>query len=177
MTKYYSNILLLLISTFPLNLNGQVNNECEQFTKAFEYVKTNFLQKEFKKERKIQIDTIVQQCSGIPFMTSEYYAYKMGMKKTEFQKLDTTIRHEILRKNQENLLKIDSTYSIGCFSSKKHKQPDLRLGFTRIGDETIIIWISKIQRNRKKHTTGKYLIFIFNSKNQIEKIFETGWTE
>ena len=176
MTKYRINILLIFL-IFPLIFIGQESKDCEQYIKAFEYVETNFLQKEFKKERKLQIDTIVQQWSGIPFMTSEYYAYKMGITKTEFQKLDTTISHEIFRKNQENLLRIDSTYSIDCINSVDYKRPNLRLSFTRICDNSISVLISRIQKNQKKHTSGKYLIFIFNDKNQIEKVFETGWTE
>lgn len=167
----------LIFLIFPLRLIGQENNECEQFIKAYEYVEINILHKEFKKERKLQIDTIVQNWTGIPFMTSEYYAYEMGITETEFQKLDTAIRLRIYRKNQENLLRIDSTYSSDCIKTVNYKRPNLILSFTRINDKSISIWISKIRKNPKKHTSGKYLIFIFNGKNQIEKVFETGWTE
>lgn len=167
----------LIFLIFPLSLIGQENNECEQFIKAYEYVQINFLQKEFKKERKLQIDTIVQNWTGIPFMTSEYFAYEMGITETEFQKLDTAIRHRIYRKNQENLVRIDSTYTTLCIKTANFKRPNLRLSFTRINDKSISIWISRIQKNHKKHTNGKYLIFIFNNQNQIEKVFETSWTE
>ena len=176
MTKHIIYISLIFL-IFPFSIIGQENNECEQFIKAYEYVEINFLKKEFKKERKLHIDTIIQESAGIPLMITEYYAYEIGITETEFQKLDTTKKNNIYRKNQENLLRIDSTYSIDCIKTENNKQPNLRVSFSRINDKSISIWINRIHKNPKKHTSGKYLIFIFDSENQIEKIFETTWTE
>ena len=175
MKKYIISISLFLL-IFPLRTIGQENIECEQFNKAFEYIEASFQQKETN-YKKLQIDTIVQQWSGIPLMIPEYYAYKMGIRKTEFQKLDTATRNEIFRKNQEDLMRIHSSYSIACFNSVQYKRPNHRLSFIRISDESIGVWIVRIKKNRKKHTNGKYFIFIFNNKNQIEKVIETTWTE
>jgi hypothetical protein len=176
MTKSES-ILIVLILIIPLRIIGQEDKDCSQFQLAFKHIENTFLKTEFKKDMKIQIDSTIQQWSGIPFMIPEYYAYQMDITKSEFERLDTTIRNEIYRENQKKLMKIDSTFNIDCFELNKYKRPNIQLSFTRISSEAISIWISKLGRNPKEHTSGKYLIFIFDSKNHIEKIFETTWIE
>jgi len=169
--------ITLMFSVVPLVVSGQENKGCEQFIKAFDYIELNLLQKEFKKNEKIQIDTIIQQSSGIPFIIDEYYAYQMGITKNDFQETDTVIKNKIYRRNQKSLMKIDSVFSISCFNLVNHKRPKLVLRFKRISDETISIWVSKNRRKKNRHSSGKYLIFIYDSENRIEKVFETGWIE
>lgn len=169
-------ITLIFLAALP-NISGQENKGCEQFNKAFNYVEIKLLQKGFREVGQLQIDTVVQQCSGIPLMIDEYYAYQIGITENEFQETDTIIRNEIYRKNQKSLMKIDSIFSIDCFSFSNSKRSKLTLRFERINDQTISIWISEVKRKKKRHTSGEYLIFVFDNENQIKKVFETEWIE
>ena len=101
----------------------------------------------------------------------------MDIPVAEFQILDNVIRDSIYRMNSYHLQKIDSSYSIDCFQYDNYKRPKIKIYFSRINSSTLAVWIANINRNPRKHTNGKYLIFIFDHNNQIKKVFETNWME
>lgn len=175
MLRYFVFFSLFFLFITP-NVWGQ-EGECEQFKTTFEFVKLNYIEKDYKRNVKFSIYPEVQESLGIPFLISEFYAYQMGIPITEFQKMEIVNKDSIYRMNSENLMKIDTIYSIDCFKYKNHKRPKIEILFKRIDSSTLGVWLINIQRNRRNNRDGQFLILIFDNKNQIKKVFETSWME
>lgn len=175
MKKFLMLVFLVFLFITP-NLWGQ-HEECKQFKNAIEYVKLNYIDKNYKKRVKFNIYNDVQQTLGIPYLISEFYAYQMDVPIIEFQKLSNFIRDSIYQMNSNHLQKIDSTYSTNCFQFDNYRRPRIKIHFTRINTTALGGWIVNIHRNPRKHIDGRYLILLFDNNNQIIQAFETSWME
>jgi len=175
MTKY---ILFIIISLITISAKAQTERDCNQVLTIMEFLENDLTAKEYFKVKNVRfkINPQIDENKGTPFLITEYYADKLKLTENEI-KSDTTILHSIYRDNQKKLLQTDTIYSISCLENLSSKRPNVYMGFTRLDTMTLAVVTSKIYNRNRKHTYGRYYIFLFESDNSIRKILKTEWIE
>jgi hypothetical protein len=168
---------MILILT-AIKLTAQTEKECDQFIAIIEFLKNDSTANEYFKVKNIrfEINPQIAENKGTPFLITEYYADKMNLTENEI-KSDTTILNSIHRDNQNELLQTDTIYRLSCIENLSSKRPNVYLGFSRLDTLTLAVGTSKILKRKRKHTYGRYYIFLFDSDNSIRKILKTEWIE
>lgn len=171
-------ILLIIIGLTELQMNAQTKEECNQFKTIIKYLENDSTASDYFKVKNVrfEINPKVDENKGTPFLITEYYAEKLDLSEEQI-KSDTSILYSIYRKNQKHLLQTDSTYRLDCLQRLNSKKTNVYMGFSRLDSLTISVGTSKILRRKRKHTFGKYYIFLFDKKNMIKKILQTDWIE
>lgn len=128
------------------------------------------------KNIRFKINPKVDENKGTPFLITEYYAEKMELSEKQI-KSDTSILYSIYRENQKQLLQTEMTYRLECLQELSSNRPNVYIGFSKLDSLAISVGTSKILKRKRKHTFGKYYIFLFDNENIIKKILQIEWIE
>jgi len=178
MKNNFKYIVLFVICLTELQMIAQIKGECEQFESIIKYLENDSTASDYFKTKNVRfkINPKVDENKGTPFLITEYYSDKMDLSEEQI-KSDTSILYSIYRENQNHLLKTDSTYKLSCLQELNTKRPNVYMGFSRLDSFAISVGTSKILKRKRKHTFGKYYIFLFDKENMIRKILQTDWIE
>lgn len=178
MKNNFKYIFLLFLCLTGLQMTAQTIEECYQFESIIKYLENDSTASDYFKVKNVRfkINPKVDENKGTPFLVTEYYSEKLDLSEEQI-KSDTSILYSVYRKNQDYLLKTDSTYNLACLQDLNTKRPNVYMGFSRLDSFAISVGTSKILKQKRKHTFGKYYIFLFDKKNMIRKILQTDWIE
>ncbi|TNJ41332.1 hypothetical protein KFZ70_00490 [Tamlana fucoidanivorans] len=161
-----------------LQITAQTIEECYQFESIIKYLENDSTASDYFKVKNVRfkINPKVDKNKGTPFLITEYYSEKLDLSEEQL-KSDTSILYSVYRKNQDYLLKTDSTFNLACLQNLNTKRPNVYMGFSRLDSFAISVGTSKILKQKRKHTFGKYYIFLFDKENIIRRILQTDWIE
>ena len=176
----YSIIILFVFLSCSLYARKDSSMYCAQYLKAINHIKhdSSLTHEHSLKQYRFSLDKHLKAGGSMGYFLPEYinYIYKKPYYDVDRQIIDST--YSLFRKNIS-----DSTYYISCLQSDR--KPFFKLKFIRENDTIICIIVSRYEKKRnglfhKKTqdiatdtTFGIAYLFIFDNKNNIEKVFKS----